>query len=131
VKPDVVLLIPMWQPRALLRAQLIEEGFEVYAVDSWEATRPLLRPWSRPLLVIVDLDGLPHPQTVLGDLKVLMQADRVLVLTASGTLAAGTLRQMGFDEVLRRPFSIAQVVDAASRVIRANAGANPGLRAAD
>ena len=30
-----MLLAPEWPERALLRAQLIEEGYEVVAVDAW------------------------------------------------------------------------------------------------
>ena len=57
--PDIVLLATEWQPRALLRAQLIEEGFEVLATDTWTTMRRYLRPGSKPLLAIVDLQGLP------------------------------------------------------------------------
>jgi hypothetical protein len=33
--PDIVLLAGDWQPRALIRAQLIEEGLEVVATNTW------------------------------------------------------------------------------------------------
>jgi hypothetical protein len=35
--PDIVLLAAEWQPRALIRAQLIEEAFEVVATDRYLA----------------------------------------------------------------------------------------------
>jgi hypothetical protein len=41
--PDVIVLGPEWPERALLRAQLIEEGYEVVAVDAWPIPRPYRR----------------------------------------------------------------------------------------
>src|SRR5262245_66564429 len=80
--PDIVFLAPEWQPRALIRAQLIEEGFEVVATRSWPMMRRHLRPGSKPRLAIVDLKDLADPRSVLRDLAVLMKPDRVLVLSA-------------------------------------------------
>ena len=56
---DIVLLATEWQPRALLRAQLIEEGFEVLATDTWTTMRRYLRPGSKPLLASSICRGSP------------------------------------------------------------------------
>src|SRR5918911_549862 len=40
---SVALLGVEWQPRALIRAQLIEDGFDVLATDSWPMMRHLVR----------------------------------------------------------------------------------------
>ena len=77
---DIILLASLWQTRALLRAQLIEEGFEVLATDTWPMMRQYLRPGSKPRLAIVDLQGLPDPERALNDLRILMKPNRVLVL---------------------------------------------------
>ena len=114
--PDIVLLAAEWQPRALLRAQLIEEGFDVVATDTWDAMRRLLRPGSKPSLAIVDLQGLTDPDRVLSDLKVLMTPHRVLVLTALTTVAPNQVHALGF-RVVGRPIPIGDVV-AAVRAIR-------------
>jgi hypothetical protein len=98
----------------LIRAQLIEEGFDVLATDSWTTARSWLRPGSKPSLMIVDLDGLPEPEQVLDSLAVLMQPHAVLVVTAVGTVPLDQLQARGFS-VLSRPISIADVVGAASR----------------
>ena len=103
--PDIVFLAPEWQPRALIRAQLIEEGFEVVAIRSWPMMRRHLRPGSKPRLAIVDLKGLSDPQSVLRDLGVLMKPDRVLVISASGTVAASEIKRLGYRAV-PRPFLI-------------------------
>jgi len=108
---DVVLLAVDWESRAPLRAQLIEEGYEVVATDSWPATRQALRPGTKPQLLFVDLKDLPDAERVLDDLEILMKADRVLVLTSLGTIPASTLERRGF-RVLRRPVSVDDIVSA-------------------
>jgi hypothetical protein len=117
--PDIVLLATEWQPRALLRAQLIEEGFEVLATNSWPVMRRCLGPWPKPPLAIVDLQGLPEPDRVLESLKILMDPGRVLVLTSIGTVAPDEIQAMGFH-VVRRPIHIGSLVATAARALRSN-----------
>jgi hypothetical protein len=117
--PDVALLAVDWQSRALIRAQLIEEGFVVVAMDTWPVMRRQLGYASKPRLAIVDLKELPNPETVLADLRVLMKPSRVLVLTTSGTLSPETAERMGFRR-LSRPFAIKDVVDAAAGAIKSS-----------
>jgi hypothetical protein len=115
--PDVVLLAADWQARALIRAQLIEEAFEVVGTDTWAMMRPHLRPGMKPRLVIVDLKGLPEPAGVLNDLRVLMKPERVLVLMAVGTMSMASVRRLGFHAV-SRPITIEEVVRAAGDALR-------------
>jgi hypothetical protein len=63
-------------------------------------------------LAIVDLQNLPDPQSVLHDLRILMKPDRVLVLSAIGTIPPAEIRRLGF-RVIPRPFVIGDVVSAA------------------
>jgi hypothetical protein len=109
--PDIVFLAVQWQPRALIRAQLIEEGFEVVATASWTVMRRHLRPGARPRLAIVDLKDLPEPRSVLGELSILMRTGRVLVLSAIGTIPSAEITRLGF-RVISRPFVIDDVVSA-------------------
>lgn len=111
-RPEVVLLGVEWQPRALIRAQLIEDGFDVLATDAWPMMRHLVRS-RKPRLAIIDLQGLAEPRTVLDDLGALMTPARVLVLTAAGTLAPAEIERAGF-RVLQRPIAIGDVVKAAA-----------------
>jgi hypothetical protein len=108
---DVVLLGAEWKPRALIRAQLIEEGFEVVAADTWAMMRRHLRPGAKPRLALVDLKGLEEPGRVLQDLAVLMKPERVLVLTAAATVSRAAITRLGF-RVLDRPITIEAVVAA-------------------
>ena len=103
---DVVLLASEWRPRALMMM------------------RRNLRPGSKPRLAIVDLDGLSDPAGVLRDLHVLMKPDRVLVLTALGTLPTQQVESLGFH-VIARPTVIQQVVRAARGLVR-SASRGPG-----
>jgi DNA-binding response OmpR family regulator len=106
---DVVLLATEWRTRAPLRAQLIEEGFEVVAADDWRDAREHLRPGAKPRLVVVDLQGLPEADAVLRDLKVLMKPEAVLAITAIGTASFESVRGLGFG-VVARPISIGDLV---------------------
>jgi hypothetical protein len=115
--PDFVLLATEWQPRALIRAQLIEEGFEVVCANTWPLMRRHLRPEMKPRVALVDLKGLPDPDSVLHDLRVLMKPERVLVLTALGTTSPANIERMGFH-ALSRPIAIEQVVRAAADAVR-------------
>ena len=105
----VLLLATDWRTRAPLRAQLIEEGFEVAATDEWRDARRHLRPEAKPRLVVVDLQGLPEADAVLRDLKVLMKPERVLAITAIGTASIESVRGLGFA-VVARPVSIGDLV---------------------
>jgi ActR/RegA family two-component response regulator len=115
--PDIVLLATEWQPRALIRAQLIEEGFEVVATDTWPMMRRHLRPGMEPRLALVDLKALPNPEGVLRDLRVMMKPERVLVLTAMGTVSSAAVERLGFH-ALPRPTVIEHIVRAAADAIR-------------
>jgi len=119
--PDIVLLVAEWQPRALIRAQLIEEGFDVVATNTWPMTRRHLRRGLKPRLAIVDLKGLPNPKDVLGDLRLLLEPHPVLVLTASGTVPVGTVESAGFRR-LSRPFAIRDVVTKAVEAVASTNG---------
>ena len=97
----------------MLRAQLLEEGFDVEAVGSWdEAELLLLRRVRKPKLVLYDLTGEPNPEASLRTLRRVLTADRVVVLTAAGALSASAVGDLGFSRVLARPFSVQDVVTA-------------------
>lgn len=114
--PDVVLLGAEWKTRALIRAQLIEEGFEVVATDTWPMMRGHLRPGLKPRLAVVDLKDLDEPGRVLRDLAVLMKPERVLVLAATATVSSSEVSRLGFH-VLRRPLTVATIVATVTRTL--------------
>jgi DNA-binding response OmpR family regulator len=115
--PDVVLLGADWKTRALIRAQLIEEGLEVVATNTWPMMRRHLRPGARPRLALVDLKGLEEPRRVLRDFAVLMKPEHVLVLTAAATVPRSVIARLGY-QILDRPLTIAAIVSAVRSALR-------------
>jgi len=115
-EPDVMLLGPEWPDRALLRAQLIEDGYEVIAIDRWPMPRLYRRAGMKPRAMIVDLRGLPEPRRTLEEVTWVIPADRVLVVTALGTLPSDMVRSMGFT-VVERPTTVGAIVSAAAALL--------------
>jgi DNA-binding response OmpR family regulator len=109
--PDVIVLGREWPERALLRAQLIEEGYEVVAIDEWPIPRLYRRPGTKPRVLLIDLYELPKPRETLDEVRFVLPIERVMVITALGSLTADEVKRLGFH-VLERPVSIREIVSA-------------------
>ncbi len=107
--PDIVLLSVDWQSRIALRAQLIEDGFDVVATDNWPMMRRHMCAGFKPRLAVIDVSNLPDAERVLEDTRVLMKPDHVLVLTALGAVAVSTLERFGFH-AMHRPVTVDDIV---------------------
>jgi len=84
---DVLLIGADWRLRALLRAQLIEEGFDVVALGSWDEAELLLRKRAvSARATVFDLEGEPNPQAALSTLARLVPPPTSVVLTSSAAL---------------------------------------------
>ena len=118
--PDIMLLGSEWPQRALLRAQLIEEGYEVVAVDAWPVPMMYRRPGMTPRLLLIDLQGLPDPQQTLREVPFVVPPGRVLVVTALGTLARDDVHRLGFATI-ERPVTVGQIVAAAGSLLSGTA----------
>jgi hypothetical protein len=95
----------------LLRAQLIEEGLEVLAIDEWPMPRVYRRAGMKPRVLLIDLRGLPNPRETLDEVPFVIPPDRVLVVTALGALTGNEVRRRGFTAI-ERPVTIGQIVAA-------------------
>lgn len=115
-RPDVVLLGPEWPARALVRAQLIEEGYDVVATDTWPIPRQYLRSENQPRALVIDLHGLPDPQGVLDEVRGVITPGHVIVMTALGTMEIDDIRRMGFH-VVARPATVGAIVAAVARIL--------------
>src|SRR5215510_3068805 len=115
--PDVVLLGSEWLDRALLRAQLIEEGWDVVAIETWPMPRLYRRSDMKPRAMVIDLRGLPEPRAVLDEVRVVLPPDRVLVLMALGSISEDEVRRQGF-RVIERPATVGDVVAAVATILR-------------
>jgi hypothetical protein len=108
---DVILVGRQWPDRALLRAQLIEEGYDVVASDVWPIQGFYREEGTKPRLLLIDLHGLPDPRQTLSKVALVVPPDRVLVVTALGTVPPDEVRCLGFT-VIERPVTVGQVVAA-------------------
>jgi DNA-binding response OmpR family regulator len=105
-----------WQFRTLVRAQLLEEGFEVKALPSLEtALAYLIRSGEQPWLTIVDMQGSENEARALSDLRRLAGEAPLIVcggILGCATLNKAALRQQELPpaQVLLRPFRVGDLV---------------------
>lgn len=115
---DLLLAGGDWRSRALVLAQLEEEGYEVTAVETWDEAELLLRKHAiRPVAVVFDLEGESRPEAALTTLDRLVGPVRSLILTSASVFPAGAVRGLGFAHVLARPYSVADVVAAVRTLV--------------
>jgi DNA-binding response OmpR family regulator len=109
---DKILLIAAdWRFRALVRAQLLEEGFEVSAWPSLEsALAYLLRGGQPPQLILLETEAVEIEARMVSDLWQL--AGQAPLLLCGGASSRGTLGGEGWPPatVLMRPFRVRDVV---------------------
>jgi DNA-binding NtrC family response regulator len=109
--PTVVLVSRDWQTRALLRAQLIEEGCSVRAFESLrDATAELPTSPGQPSLLIAGLSGDESPPEV-EQLSALAVRLPVWVLASHSDVDAAALKSRGFEMVLFRPLDMSALVE--------------------
>ncbi|MEM4407334.1 MAG: hypothetical protein QXI19_01175 [Candidatus Caldarchaeum sp.] len=117
----VIVVARELRERALLRAQLIEEGLDTIAVPGMEEAGEWLSDASiTPILLIYDCKGQARLREDLGELALFKGACPVLILASPSD---GSLREaegMGFRNVLARPVSIGNVVERARHLIHSS-----------
>jgi CheY-like chemotaxis protein len=100
-----------WTSRALLRAQLIEEGFDVEAYeDVQEAVGRLWGGAHLPSILIVDLF---ESNLAVEDVATLSHWAKLLpiwILAGHGTAGAATLEGQGFERILFRSVDVGVLV---------------------
>ena len=99
-----------WQTRALLRAQLLEEGCSVRAYESLSDAIPAFeRAPFRPSLLVVELSG-DEPPSAIEQLSTLAARLPVWVLASHSDVGEAALKGRGFETVLFRPIDISDLV---------------------
>lgn len=106
-------------PRAYIRGELIERGYdEVWGFPTLaralEAAERLAV--HRPTLIVLDLFGLDFRPEELTAIAAM--GSPILLLGGAAELAADAVRAIRWARVLKRPFTVGQVADAAVELLR-------------
>jgi len=112
---DVIIVGRDWQSRALLRAQLIEEGIDVEAHEAVaELGNPPARPHPKarfPKLLVADVFGSNDPEAELGRLAGWAKHFPVWIIVSPNVAPADKLKGGGFEEILFRPVDLGDLVE--------------------
>lgn len=115
---EILLIAADWQLRALVRAQLLEEGYSVRATTSLvPALGHLVHSGQKPAVTIVDVQGLAVQASSL--LHLWQRTGQAPLILCGGAWDRESLAQEGLPpaHVLLRPFSIGELVAQAQRVL--------------
>jgi CheY-like chemotaxis protein len=100
-----------WQARALLRAQLLEEGVTVEAYESVAAGLETLEtPGPLPALVLADLSASHDPAAEIELLAAWAGRIPVWIIAARSLIAESRLKGRGFELILFRPVDVGELV---------------------
>jgi DNA-binding response OmpR family regulator len=114
---EIVLVAKEWKTRALITAQLSEEGYQVLALRTIEEAVMLLgRGMVRPRLIILDTPGQNLKEAILADLRALADDVPILACTGPFDLAQFDFEEAGFIKLVR-PFTVRDVVDKVGQVL--------------
>lgn len=101
-----------WQARALLRAQLLEEGFEVEAHETIAEALATLGPRAHPPgLLIADISSSDGPSTDVDALSAWSGKVPVWIIASRTYIVEKSLRGHGFEMILLRPVDVGELVD--------------------
>ena len=101
-----------WQARALLRAQLLEEGFEVEAYETISDALATLRSGTNlPDLFIADISASDDPSADVEALSAWSQKIPIWIIASRTFIVEKGLRGHGFEMILLRPVDVGELVD--------------------
>ena len=123
---EILLIGADWQFRDLLRAQLLEEGYQVQALSSVDdALTSLIRTAGRPCLIILDLQALSVEAGMVKELRRLCGGAPLIL--CGGVLDRAALSQGQFPaaRVLLRPFRVGDLVKEVRRAWAWSMGREP------
>lgn len=109
---QVFLVGKDWKARALLRAQLIEEGLEVEAYETVTTAlesvevREIL-----PALLIADLSSSDDPSAEVEQLASWTKQIPVWIIASRNLIVDKSLKGCGFEVILFRPVDVGELVE--------------------
>jgi CheY-like chemotaxis protein len=105
-----------WQARALLRAQLLEEGFEVEAYETIPDALAALGPGTNlPDLFIADISASDDPSADVEALSAWSRKLPIWIIASRTFIVEKGLRGRGFEVILLRPVDVGELVDQIKR----------------
>ena len=120
-KPEIALIMKDWQERAFIRAQLIEEGYEVTGIETIQkAIARLCQGTLEPHLIILDTSGQDLDDKFLADLRALTGNAPIIVCSGPYDLAGFDPQGAKPNRVLVRPFTVRELVEAVETVCEAS-----------
>jgi DNA-binding response OmpR family regulator len=123
---EILLIAADWQLRALVRAQLVEEGYEVMALPSLQiGLAHLVRCDGPPCLAIVDTRGAQVQAEQLTDLWRLSGEAPLILCGDAWSRGALTREGLPPAEVLLRPFRVGNLVDQVRRLLACSGDDTP------
>jgi CheY-like chemotaxis protein len=112
----ILLVGKDWQARALLRAQLLEEGLEVEAhatvreaLASLQSTAPL------PALLVADLAASDDPLADAESLSAWTKQIPAWIIASRQLIIDKSLKGRGFEIILVRPVDVGELVEQIKR----------------
>jgi DNA-binding NtrC family response regulator len=109
--PQVILAGKDWQARALLRAQLIEEGVDVEAYETvQEALGQLELSPVLPPLLIADICASDHPSADVDSLASWAKRIPIWIIASHTSSVKGGLKGRGFEKLLFRPVDMGKLL---------------------
>jgi CheY-like chemotaxis protein len=107
----VLLVGKGWQARALLRAQLIEEGVSVKAYETVEEALAQLESRSvLPALLIADISASDHPSADIESLTIWARRIPIWIIASHTLSVKGGLEGRGFEAIVFRPLDMGKLV---------------------
>lgn len=114
-KPVVWIIDRHQWPRALLRAELIERGFEVIGFEGLREALGAFRHrlYERPRLIVLELKDLPHDEKRLRALA--GPGIPVILLAGAAEERSLAAQKISRRVLLKRPFTIGRVAEEVER----------------
>ena len=108
---QVLLAGKDWQARALLRAQLIEEGVSVEAYETVEEALAQLA-WypALPALLIAEFSASDNPSADVESLTLWASRLPIWIIASRTSIVKGGLEGRGFETILFRPVDMGRLV---------------------
>jgi|SRR6516165_2338314 hypothetical protein len=106
-----------WTTRALLRAQLLEEGVEVEAYESLADTHRALVP-SLPALLVADVTASNDPEADIHLLASWVKCVPTWIIASRSSGASADVEGHGFERIFFRPVDVGELVSLIKQRLR-------------